>query len=170
MIRALGRIALCAVLCCAGGCGYTMSASLDGGPERTLRLTTIENRLFPNRPGYEYDLTRRLKDEIATDRRLKLSEGQADVVLEVALTRFVEPNLVEDLKTGRPAEVLLSARATVVARGKTVPGGEVRRTVNVSTSYAPALGEPREVGMTRLWRDMAREILDVAADTEWAAR
>lgn len=170
MTRVLVPILAGILVLAMSGCGYTMSASLDGASGRTLRLTTVENRLFPNRPGYEYDLTRRLKDEIATDRRLKLSEGQADVVLEVALTRFVEPNLVEDLKTGRPAEVLLSARAVVVARGKGVPGGEVRRAVNVSTSYAPALGEPREVGMTRLWRDMAREILDVAADTEWAAR
>lgn len=151
------------------GCGYTWTARHDGLPSRTLRLGTVENRLFPNRPGYEYDLTRRLKDEIATDRRLELKDGAADVVLEVALIRFTEPNLVEDFDTGRPAEVLLRVSALVVVRGKGVPGNEVRRTVSVSNSYAPALGESRDAGMTRLWRDLARDILDVAADTEWTA-
>ncbi|MBX3473219.1 MAG: hypothetical protein KF754_02470 [Planctomycetes bacterium] len=161
------RFALLLLAACLSSCAYTWSASLDGQPSRTVRLSTVENRLFPHRPGYEYDLTHRLKDEIATDRRLVLTEGAADVVLEVVLTRFAEPNLIEDLKTGQAAEVLLRASALVVARGKTVPGGETRRTVSVSNSYAPALGESRSTGMTRLWRDLARDILDVAADTEW---
>lgn len=150
------------------GCGYTWTSRADGLPERTVRIAAIENRLFPNRPGYEYDLGRRLKDEIAIDRRLVPADGQADVIVQIALTRFSEPNLVEDLDTGAPAEVQLRASALVVVRGEGVPGTEARRTISVSNSYAPALGEPREAGMTRLWRDLARRILDFAADTEWS--
>lgn len=161
-------LATLALLFC--GCGYTWTSRQDGLPARSVRFEAVENRLFPNRPGYEHDLGRRLKDEMALDRRLEITQGQADVVLQVALTKFSEPTQVEDLETGAPAEVLLRASALVIVRGQGVQGGEVRRTVNVSNSYAPALGEPRETGMTRLWRDLARRILDVAADTEWAAR
>ncbi|MBE7493097.1 MAG: hypothetical protein HS108_15255 [Planctomycetes bacterium] len=163
------RALLLALVCLLpAGCGYTWTARQDGLPSRTLRLETIENRLFPNRPGYEHDLGRRLKDEIALDRRLVPTDGRADVVMQVALTRFSEPNLVDDVRTGNPAEVQLRASVVVVVRGKGVPGNEARRTISVSNSYAPALGEPREAGMTRLWRDLARRILDFAADTEWS--
>jgi len=151
-----------------GGCGYSWTARQDGMEPRTLRFDSVENRLFPNRPGYEYDLNRRLKDEMAVDRRLIPAQGRADVVMQVALTKFSEPNLVEDLDTGNPAEVLLRATALVIVRGEGVQGGESRRSISVANSYAPALGEPREVGMTRLWRDLARRILDFAADREWA--
>jgi hypothetical protein len=88
--------------------------------------------------------------------------------MKIALTRFDEPNLVEDLDTGLPAEINLIATADVEASGETVPGGRVRRRVTVSTSYTPGLGDSRREGMDRLWRDLAREIIDVASDTEWA--
>jgi hypothetical protein len=151
------------------GCGYTMSSRLDAEPARTLRLDTIENRLFPYRPGYEYELTRRLKDEIAVDNRLVLTEGHADVVLQVALTRFTETTLTEDQDSGLPVEFTLQASALVVARSPDLPGGENRRTVSVSELYANEQGDTRIRGVERLWRNLARQILDAAADREWAA-
>lgn len=169
------RLMLVALLLCVlagtSGCGYVWGpgpgrASGDG-LRRSVNLTTVENRLFPHRPGLEYELTDRLKDEIATDKRLVLSETSADVRLRVSLTRFNEPNIVEDLNTGEPAEVLLRATATVEARGDHFPGGVSRRQVTVSTSYAPGLGDSRRAGLDRLWRDLAREIVDLAADDEW---
>jgi hypothetical protein len=152
------------------GCAYRWSSSLDGRASRTVSLETVENRTFPHRPGLEYELTRRLKDEIATDRRLVLADGAADVRLRVSLTYFTEPNLVEDLDTGDPAEILLRATAQVVAIGEDFPGGRVSRPVPVSISYTPQIGDSRRAGLDRLWRELAREILDVAADYEWAAR
>jgi hypothetical protein len=157
---------LLALLLC--GCGYTMTSRMDASESRTVRLDTIENRLFPHRPGYEYELTRRLKDEMAVDTRLVLTESRADVVLQVSLTRFLEPNLTEDQDTGLPVEFSGQASAVVVARGKGVPGGEVRRSVSVSQPYANEAGDSREDGITRLWRELARAILNAAADTEWA--
>lgn len=168
-MKALRPVLLAAAVLLISNCGYTMSSSLDGAQSRTLRLDTIENRLFPPRPGYEYELTRRLKDEIATDTRLKLTDGRADVVLQVSLTRFNEPILNEDPDSGDPTENQVQAAALVVARGDGVPGGEIRRTVRVSQPYALVSPDSREAGITRLWRDLARGILDVAADTEWAA-
>ncbi len=153
-----------------GGCAYTWSASLDGNETRKLALDTVENRTFPHRPGMEYELTRRLKDEIATDRRFRLTEGASDVKLKVSLVRVTEPNLVEDFRTGEPAEILLRATAVVEATGDAFPTGRSRRTVTVSTSYTPGLGDSRRAGLDRLWRDLAREILDTAADIEWAPR
>lgn len=162
--------ALCILACCLCGCGYTWTSSLDGdGTRRTVFLETVENRLFPHRPGLEYELTDRLKEEIAVDRRLILTDGGGDVRLRISLTRFTEPNVVEDLNTGEPAEILLRATATVEAIGEEFHGGRVRRKVTVSTSYTPLLGDSRRDGLDRLWRDLAREILDVAADKEWAA-
>ncbi|MBZ0136605.1 MAG: hypothetical protein K8I27_09555 [Planctomycetes bacterium] len=159
-----------AVLCCMCACSYTWTASLDGdGTRRTVQLDTVENRLFPHRPGLEYELTDRLKEEIALDRRLILGEGGGDVRLKVSLTTFSEPNLVEDFETGQPAEILLRATATVEASGEAFTGGTVRRKVSVSTSYTPLLGDSKREGLDRLWRDLAREILDIAADKEWAA-
>ena len=137
--------------------------------KRAVSLQTVENRTFPNRPGLEYELTRRLKDEIVTNRRLVLSEGASEVRLRVSLTRFDEPNLVEDLDTGQPAEILLKATAIVEAIGEVFPGGVSKRKVTVSTSYTPLLGDSRGAGLERLWRDLAREIVDVAADEEWAS-
>ena len=160
----------CLLLCCVSGCGYTWTSTLDGdGTRRTVHLDTVENRLFPHRPGLEYELTDRLKEEIAVDRRLVLTDGGGDVKLKVSLTRFTEPNVVEDLETGEPAEILLRATATVEAYGEEFTGGRVRRKVTVSVSYTPFLGDSRRDGLDRLWRNLAREILDVAADKEWAA-
>jgi hypothetical protein len=134
---------------------------------RTVHLETVENHLVPHRPGLEYELTDRLKEEIATDRRLVLSEGAAEVRLRVSLTRFSEPTQVEDLKTGDPAEIQLKATAVVEATGDHFIGGREQRTVTRTVSYAPGLGDSRREGLDRLWRDLAREIVDVAAD-EWA--
>lgn len=158
--------------CClaVSGCGaYTWSSSMDARTERTVHLETVENRVFPPSPGLEYELTKRLKEEIATDRRLVLSEAGGDVRLRISLVRFDEPNLVEDLDTGLPAEILLKATAIVEAQGEEFTGGATRRKVTVSTSYTPLLGDSRRAGLDRLWRDLSREILDVAADYEWAS-
>ncbi|MDC1142800.1 LPS assembly lipoprotein LptE [Planctomycetota bacterium] len=150
------------------GCGYTMSASLDTTETRTVKFTTAENRLFPYREGFEYDFSRRLKDEIATDARLEQASGYADVILKVSLIRFEEPNLIEDTDSGDPAEVGLRITADVQATGNAFIDGSVKRKVTVFQSYAPSLGESREAALTRLWRDLAREVLDIAADTEWS--
>jgi len=167
MTRRVGLMLLPVLL--LAGCGYRWSASLDGNDSRTVHLETVENRTFPHRPGLEYELTRRLKDEIATDRRLVLTEDGGSVRLRVSLLHLTEPTLVQDLETGRPAEILLRASAQVEAAGEEFYGGRVRRRVTVSTSYTPGLGDSREDGMARLWRDLARAIVDVAADTGWAA-
>lgn len=154
------------------GCVWGPGIGVDGFAgrgNRAVSMQTVENRLFPHRPGLEYELTQRLKEEIATDRRLILSDGAAEVRLKVTLIRFSEPNLVEDLQTGAPAEILLRATAQVEASGDAFPGGVVKRKVTVSTSYAPGLGDSRREGLDRLWRDLAREILDVAADEEWSS-
>ena len=141
---------------------------MDGERARTVTLDTVENRTVPHRPGMEYDLTRRLEDEIATDRRLVLKSGAADVRLKVSLTYFTEPTLVEEFDTGERAEVQLLAKAQVLAIGDAFPEGRQSRAVTVSVSYTPGIGDSREDGLERLWRDLSREILDVAADTEWA--
>jgi len=154
------------------GCVWGPGIGLDGFSSqgrRKVSMQTVENRLFPHRPGLEYELTQRLKEEIATDRRLVLSDTGADVRLKVSLIRFSEPNLVEDLSTGEPAEILLKATAQVEASGDAFVNGVVKRKVTVSTSYAPGLGDSRREGLDRLWRDLAREILDVAADEEWSS-
>jgi hypothetical protein len=149
------------------GCGYTWGSGVDDGPARTVHLETVENRTFPHRPGLEYELTDRLKEEIATDRRLILSEGMAEVRLKVSLIRLTEPTQVEDLDTGERAEIQLKATAVVDATGEHFIGGRERRTVTCAISYTPGLGDSRRDGLDRLWRDLAREILDVAAD-QWA--
>ncbi len=152
------------------GCGYTLSSRLDGQPTRSVSFEFIENRTQPPRPGLEYELARRLKDEMATDRRLVFREGAADVRMRVSLTYFTDPTLVEDLATGDRAEILLRATARVDATGEALPGGRVSRPVSVSVSYAPGVGDSRRAGLDRLWRDLSREILDVAADYEWAPK
>lgn len=168
-MRLLTSLLLMSCLAVSGCGAYTWTSSMDGRTGRTVHLATVENRIFPNRPGLEYELTRRLKEEIAVDGRLKLSEGAGDVRLRVSLVRFSEPNLVEDLDTGQPAEIQLRASAVVEATGEEFTGGMVRRKVTVSTSYTPLLGDSRQAGLDRLWRDLAREILDIAADAEWAS-
>lgn len=167
----LALLGVCALALCAtlGGCGYVMTSSLDDMPERSVELTTVENQLFPPRPGLEYDLTRRIKDEIALDRRLRLVSEGGDVRVRVSLVRFEEPTIVKDLKTAAPSEILLRATAVVEARGYMVPGGSLRRRVTATDGYAPSLGESREEALARLWRDLSRQILDAATDREWAA-
>lgn len=150
------------------GCGYGMSSSLDGSYEaRSISFTTAENRLFPYQKGFELDITRRLKEEIAIDRRLELSQGHAEIYLKVSLINFREPNLIEDTDSGDPAEVGLRVTADIQATGDAFTSGSTRRKITVFQSYAPSLGESREAALTRLWRDLAREIIDVAADTDW---
>lgn len=164
------RILALATLALFAGCAnYQWTSRLDAGPKRTVSFTTVENRTYPHRPGLEYPLTQRLKEEISVDRRLTLTDGSADVSLRVSLLRFDEPNVVEDLETGEPAEILLRATARVDATGEQFVGGRVNRRVTVSNSYAPLIGDTREDGLTRLWRDLSREILDIAADYEWTS-
>ncbi|MCA8913962.1 MAG: hypothetical protein KDB90_01020 [Planctomycetes bacterium] len=169
MWRLLPVLLLAWLACC--GCVWGPGPGEDAfhpREKRTVRLNTIENRTFPHRPGLEYELTDRLKDEIATDRRLVLSESAADVLLKVSLIRFSEPTIVEDLKTGDPAEILLRATAEIEATSDAYIGGKRKRKVNVSTSYAPGLGgDSRRAGLDRLWRDLAREIVEIAAD-DWS--
>lgn len=169
-VRLAAAGAIAAVLWLVCGCGYRWTASADGAEVRVLEFDTVDNRTYPNRPGLEYELGRRLKDEIATDRRFKHTGGPPDVRLRVSLIRFSEPIQIEDLDTGEPVEVQLRATVLVEASGEAFAGGRVRRTLTVSQSYAPGLGDTRREGLDRLWRDLAREILDTAADVEWAPR
>jgi hypothetical protein len=168
MLRCCLALAAVLAVMATHGCGYRWTSRLDGGPSRTVSLDTVGTSLFPPRPGLEYELSRRLKDEIATDRRLVLTESAADVRLRVTLVEFTEPILVEDLRTAEPAEIQLQAGAMVDASGADFANGRVRRRVSVSVSYTPGTGDSRRAGLDRLWRELAREILDVAADTEWA--
>jgi len=169
-MRRLLPALLIAWLTCSG-CVWGPGVNRDGfhsQQRRTVSFETVENRTFPHRPGLEYELTGRLKDEIATDRRLVLSEGTGDVRLKVSLIRFSEPTIVEDLKTGDPAEILLRATAEIEATSDLYAHGTRRRRVNVSTSYAPGVGgDSRRAGLDRLWRDLAREIVEIAAD-DWS--
>ena len=99
MRRLLPALLIAAFACCA--CVWGPGVNRDGfhaQQRRTVSIATVENRTFPHRPGLEYELTGRLKDEIAVDRRLVLSESTADVQLKVSLVRFSEPTIVEDLK------------------------------------------------------------------------
>ena len=165
-VAALALMLVGAIL--TSGCAYTISSKLDAQDTRTIHFDGADNRLYPPRAGLEYDLTERIKDEIAVDRRLVLTDGHGDVRLKVVLSQLREPILVEDLDTGDPAEVMLSATVTVEGVGKEFHKGRVKRTISVSSSYAPSLGETQADGFKRLWRDMAREIVDFAADREWA--
>ncbi|MCC6574575.1 MAG: hypothetical protein IT462_12390 [Planctomycetes bacterium] len=161
------------------GCNYRMASSLDGGPTRTIFLTTVENQLYPPRAGLEYDLTRRFKDEIAVDRRLRLVDGAADINMRATLIGFDEPTIVKTLDSGLPAEILVRATVVVEAWGDGIAGqpkriGDVEvenvitRRITVSDTYAPAAGDSRETALERLWRDLAREMIDFVTDYEWA--
>ncbi|MCK6440020.1 MAG: hypothetical protein L6Q71_07450 [Planctomycetes bacterium] len=161
------RIVLFLVLCCATGCGYTMSSRSDGssGAPARLVISTVESRITPPRPELSYDLTRRLKEEAAIDARFVLSGAAGDVVTQIALTRYREPTVVSDFNND-PTEVTLMAEATV----RINVHGEVRvAEVAAVGSFAPGLGEPAAVGRERLWRDLARNILDAIADRDWLA-
>lgn len=162
----------------AVGCNYRISSGLDGAPSRTIHIVAVENQLFPPRAGLEYGLARRLKDEIAVDRRLRQVNGGADIQLKVSLVAMDEPTIVKFLDSGLPAEVLLRATVVIDASGPGVigerrnVGGEstnvMTRRIRVSDSYATALGESSDAALERLWRDMAREIIDAVTDHEWA--
>ena len=151
-----------------GGCGYVMTSSLDDNPARTVVFSTVENQLYPPRPGLEYSLTRRLKDEISLDRRLELVADHGHMLLKVSLVAFDEPTIVKNLETTLPSEIMLRATVVVKASGEGVPGGSVVRRLSASDGYAPALGESRDEALNRLCRDLSRQIIDAATDREWA--
>ena len=152
---------------CVSGCGYRVGSTLDDRPPRSVEFGTVENQLFPPRPGLEYSLTRRLKEEMALDPRLKLEGAGAQVRLKVTLIGFDEPTIVKDLDTTRASEILLRATVVIEATGE-VQGGKVRRRITTTDGYAPALGESREAALERLWRDLSRQVIDAATDWEWA--
>ncbi len=150
-----------------GGCAYRMGTTLDDRPPRSVDFGTVENQLFPPRPGLEYNFTRRLKEEMAQDPRLKLAGPGAQVRLKVTLVGFDEPTIVKDLDTARSSEILLRATVVIEATGE-VEGGKVRRRITTTDGYAPALGESRDAALERLWRDLSRQVIDAATDWEWA--
>jgi hypothetical protein len=177
MTRAPALALLLALAVSTGGCAYTWTSRLDGtGQSRTVRVTTAENQLFTPRPGLEFDLVRRLKDEIAQDRRLRETDLEPDIELALSLVEFREPTLIKDVDTALPAEVRVTATVKLEARGPGVPGGPaghggvLRRTLSQSAIYAPAIGESRADALNRLWRDLSRDIIDAVADIEWAPR
>jgi hypothetical protein len=151
------------------GCGYRVGSTLDDRPPRSVEFGTVENQLFPPRPGLEYGLTRRLKEEMALDPRLKLVASGAQVRMRVTLVAFDEPTIVKDLDTARASEILLRVRVVVMAVGE-VEGGKIRRTITTTDGYAPSLGESRDEALERLWRDLSRQVIDAATDWEWADR
>jgi Lipopolysaccharide-assembly len=148
------------------GCAYRVGSTLDDRPPRTCEFGTVENQLFPPRPGLEYQLTRRLKEEMAGDLRLRLVSEGGNVRLRVTLLQFEEPTIVKDLDTAASSEILLRATVVVEATGE-VPGGKIRRRITTSDGWAPALGESREAATERLWRDLSRQIIDAASDWAW---
>ena len=147
-------------------CAYRVGSTLDDRPPRTCELGTVENQVFPPRPGLEYQLTRRLKDEMAADRRLRLVASGGNIRLRVSLMQFEEPTIVKDLDTTASSEILLRASVVMEATGE-VPGGKIRRRITTSDGWAPALGESREAALDRLWRDLSRQIIDAASDWAW---
>lgn len=151
------------------GCAYRVGTTLDDRPPRTCEFTTVENQLFPPRPSLEYALTKRLKEEMAGDVRLKLVETGGNVRLRVTLIQFEEPTVVKNLETTAPSEILLRASVIMEATGE-VPGGKIRRRITTTDGWAPALGESRDAALERLWRDLARQIIDAASDWAWEER
>lgn len=167
MARAFrGSLLLLMLALLLSSCAYRVGSTLDDRPPRTCELGTVENQVFPPRPGLEYQLTRRLKDEMAADRRLRLVAGGGNVRLRVSLVQFEEPTIVKDLDTTASSEILLRASVVMEATGE-VPGGKVRRRITTSDGWAPALGESREAALDRLWRDLSRQIIDAASDWAW---
>lgn len=159
-------LAMLSVSMLTPGCAYRMGSTLDDRPPRTCELGVVENQLFPPRPGLEYQLTRRLKEEMAGDLRLRLVASGGNVRMRVTLMQFEEPTIVKDLDTAASSEILLRASVVVEATGE-VPGGKIRRRITTTDGWAPALGESREAAMERLWRDLSRQIIDAASDWAW---
>lgn len=144
------------------GCGYTIGTR--GGEGERITLHTVENMLAPPRPGLEYELTKRLRSELHADGRFEVSDG-APIRVRVELSGFQEPTLVRDLSNVQ-TEIALIATAVV----RIEEPGQVRvANVTGRASYAPGIGEGRDAGLSRLWRNLARNILDAVADRDWAA-
>jgi hypothetical protein len=154
---------------CLAGCPYRWGDTGDDQPPKTCEFNTVENQLFPPRPGLEYGLTRRLKEEMAQDQRLKLVSSGGRVRLRVTLITFDEITIVKDLKTARSNEILLRVTVVIEATGE-VENGKVRRRLTTTDGYAPALGESREAALERLWRDLSKQVIDAATDWEWAGK
>ncbi|CAG0931248.1 hypothetical protein PLCT1_01697 [Planctomycetaceae bacterium] len=167
--RFLRVTALLLLMLVLSGCGYRVGSTLDDRPPRSVEFGTVENQLFPPRPGMEYGLTRRLKEEMALDPRLKLVGSSAQVRLRVTLVGFDEPTIVKNLETTRSSEILLRATVVVEAVGE-VEGGKTRRTITTNDGYSPALGDSREAALERLWRNLSRQVIDAATDWEWAGQ
>ena len=162
----MGRLLALLVPLLLAGCAYRMGSTPDDRPPRTCEFGAVENQLFPPRPGLEYQLTRRLKEEMAGDLRLRLVSDGGNVRLRVTLMQFEEPTIVKDFDTAASSEILLRATVVIEATGE-VPGGKIRRRITTSDVWAPALGESREAAMERLWRDLSRQIIDAASDWAW---
>lgn len=169
--RLLMLMLLALVTLSLSNCGYTVSSrgpvtgsASDAKPLR-IRLATVKNTIVPPRPGLEFELTQRLKAELALDRRFELSQESADADVSVTLTGFKEPALVRDLDNTQ-TETALSAICKV-----TIGHGADRRdtTVSARSDYARGIREPREDGLERLWRELARNILDTVAEEDWLA-
>ena len=165
-LPSLARLLVLLVPLLLSGCAYRMGSTLDDRPPRTCEFGTVENQVFPPRPGLEYQLTKRLKEEMAGDVRLRLVDGGGNVRLRVTLTQFDEPTIVKDLDTTASSEILLRATVVMEATGE-VPNGKIRRRITTTDGWAPALGESRDAALERLWRDLSRQIIDAASDWAW---
>ncbi len=149
------------------GCGYRFSPHGDGGgggPTRSVVLETVENLIRPPRPGLEFEFTRKLKDEMALDRRFELSSSGTTRV-RVQLTEFREPALARDFNNQQTEIALVVVAEVQVVDGNDSWGG----VVSGRASYAPGHGEGRDAGLARLWRNLARNVIDVIGDRDWMA-
>ena len=158
----------CLLLCVltTASCGYVISSRPDGrsGPAERIFVEPIENQIAPPRPGLDLDFTDRLKEEMALDTRFELSGAASpDVTLRMSLIEFREPALVRSFDN-KQTEVALEVGARI--RVTTREGTREMR-VTATDSYVPGLGEARSAGLSRLWRNLARNTLDQIADRDW---
>ncbi len=139
-------------------CSYTVSSSSNGfnTPPKRILLASIQNKITPPRPGLEFDLTRQLKNEITLDRRFELTAYNPDLRIEIILKDLQEPTFVRD-SINRQTEIGLILKVQVVIHQASQ---EQTFSLLSQADYVPGLGESREQGLQRLWRNLGREVLD----------
>ncbi len=159
------RLTLLLMLSSLLGCGYS-TGSLMPANVRTISIPVFGNNTF--RRGFEISLTEAVAKELQTRWDIRVTETPyADTLLEVTITDFNQPVLIEDPQD-RPTEI--GVTVVINMKWKDLRTGETLFEIeglSASDTFVTPLGQNFDGATREAFSKMAEYIVNQMENRDW---